>query len=1193
MMGMPRFSRTRRIRASSRSSACFSYPPYCCVALMAATLALGLCAVAPNVTQAGEPPGPQDDARVRGGRTVEKSPPAEQSPYVKITTELGVLVLYVAPQAGRALDQQSPYSLWWRDDTTEQIYLYGRRVFDRSGLVRALISLEAEFGPDPLELAQAIGAVSFGDSQPEFAGDDAQHEFAGDDPLWLPATRENIFAVMDLPFPDGEDAEPVEPPARLLPCVPCAATLPDGKPFGRNPRNASDDDPVAIELIAVPLPNLSLDDIIELVILEACGCGGDGSSCTSDRDCNDGNPCTDDKCVSERCSNPFNNNPCDDDGNPCTIDSCVNGSCAYNPINCDDGNPCTIDSCVNGSCAHTPINCDDGNPCTNDSCVNGSCAYNPINCDDGNPCTIDSCVNGSCAHTPINCDDGNPCTNDSCVNGSCVYNPIDCDDNNLCSTELGCDPALGCLRDWIDCDDGNTCTKDTCLDGVCIHTAEHCDDSNECTTDFCLPCVGCIHDHCCDDGDPSTYDSCNQSAPDPCSECTNAPRYPPPTAEESCIAAFGCRFSLTNPFGTLLPVNDDDDNGNGTPDYLEPGPVVGENDLVQVAVTFEDCMNTMCTGESAKFFWQAGSAENPSPFRFYKNFDKTGPVSPSPKDWESGFPPAMLYVEGVSPAFDAWVPSRLGVFCSDDTSKEQCISHSYGTKTVKLSSVQWQQRATSWNNFDGCTATAGNLPMERCPNNGGLRIFPGKQSPNDASSDLRRQVDLVATVEPPLPRVPVYFRVYDVDDPFNQLHGPNGGLNTIQNVDVVDPNDGSAGPTGGDNRGTAGVTVGNYTELTNQYGQARLNMWVSMQPGDNFRVVATLRQDALSQSTQADADALSVTKKWHRNGNFSGWHKGAYWSQMLTVWRKLHVETDSMVRPTFAQNTIDVQWNQPRFPNGVLLLDISDQNDNDDFQNGFIRIMANGFPDIVALIITYENPFFAVDDVIHTNITVAQWGARPTSGQGIISDDDLANESRFTAGIVGSDIGVGNPPDGFLPLPDTSGLISHYQPAYILPVVENQYDSEGAYPFYKNMKPEKKTNWDPGRLVLRGLPISTSNYWTVYTFSAFQGLATHDADTEPFSTKGVNTHPDGSTDPPLLWSDSYTGMVAIFAEVLRDAYLEIQKERTVAHEIAHTLGVPHLGDPDVPGSGGLMDERDQGPAFLAESLNTLREYVEP
>ena len=86
-------------------------------------------------------------------------------------------------------------------------------------------------------------------------------------------------------------------------------------------------------------------------------------------------------------------------------------------------------------------------------------------------------------------------------------------------------------------------------------------------------------------------------------------------------------------------------------------------------------------------------------------------------------------------------------------------------------------------------------------------------------------------------------------------------------------------------------------------------------------------------------------------------------------------------------------------------------------------------------------------------------------------------------------MGVGDPPDGFLPLPATSGLAEQYQPAYILPVIEDEHTSEGAYPFYKNMNPELNTNWDPGRLVLRGLPVSTAGFWTAYVFSAFQALA--------------------------------------------------------------------------------------------------------
>ena len=257
----------------------------------------------------------------------------------------------------------------------------------------------------------------------------------------------------------------------------------------------------------------------------------------------------------------------------------------------------------------------------------------------------------------------------------------------------------------------------------------------------------------------------------------------------------------------------------------------------------------------------------------------------------------------------------------------------------------------------------------------------------------------------------------------------------------------------------------------------------------------------------------------------------------------------------------------------------------DDLENGYVRIQAAGFPDLISVIIDYTSLPWPLDDNVRTNISQATWEGRPDSGSFIASDDDLGDEALFSAGVVGSIIGVGTPPDGFLLLPDTSELQQVYQSAYILPVVEQQHTSEGAYPFYKNFDPEEKTNWDPGRLVLRGLPVSTADFWTVYIFSAFQAESSEDCDPEVTGTKGVTTHPVGSTSPPLLWDDSYTGMGAIFSETLRDGYSDAQVPRTVGHEIAHTLGAAH--------DGGLMDAMDQGAAFLAQTLKRLREYVEP
>lgn len=151
-----------------------------------------------------------------------------------------------------------------------------------------------------------------------------------------------------------------------------------------------------------------------------------------------------------------------DDGNPCTINRCdlTTGKCRFDePTNCDDGNDCTVDGCqpMNG-CQHMPV--PQGSPCP----------------DDGSPCTTEACdAAGVCVHTALpqgqGCpDDGNPCTADACdSSGTCVH------------------PSL----EGTACDDGNICTgPDTCHDSVCAGPG--CDDGQPSTLDYCAP-SGCQH----------------------------------------------------------------------------------------------------------------------------------------------------------------------------------------------------------------------------------------------------------------------------------------------------------------------------------------------------------------------------------------------------------------------------------------------------------------------------------------------------------------------------------------------------------------------------------------------------------------------------------------------------------------------------------------------------------------------------
>jgi hypothetical protein len=112
----------------------------------------------------------------------------------------------------------------------------------------------------------------------------------------------------------------------------------------------------------------------------------------------------------------------------------LNGNCSSGGFkNCNDGNPCTDDSCDpgTGQCIHLFNNapCEDGSLCTdNDQCVNGSCrSGTPKNCSDDNICTLNERCDpstGQCTFNPNDgapCDDGNTCTlNDVCSGGQCI-----------------------------------------------------------------------------------------------------------------------------------------------------------------------------------------------------------------------------------------------------------------------------------------------------------------------------------------------------------------------------------------------------------------------------------------------------------------------------------------------------------------------------------------------------------------------------------------------------------------------------------------------------------------------------------------------------------------------------------------------------------------------------------------------------
>lgn len=230
--------------------------------------------------------------------------------------------------------------------------------------------------------------------------------------------------------------------------------------------------------------------------------------------CDDGNPCTDDYCDSEKaeCSVTFNSNLCND-GNPCTTaDKCGEGACqGGGTLNCNDKNPCTTDTCnpLIG-CVFTPnqAQCSDNNKCTTgDHCADGKCITTGLfDCDDGNVCTIEACLpknGGVCEKLAVStdgnpCDDGDDCTlTDACNGGTCLGSIVtNCNDKNECTQDV-CLPGGGCSNEPSPgtCSDADACTTgDHCSDGECMSSgALDCNDGNFCTDDSCVPLLGCTH----------------------------------------------------------------------------------------------------------------------------------------------------------------------------------------------------------------------------------------------------------------------------------------------------------------------------------------------------------------------------------------------------------------------------------------------------------------------------------------------------------------------------------------------------------------------------------------------------------------------------------------------------------------------------------------------------------------------------
>lgn len=304
--------------------------------------------------------------------------------------------------------------------------------------------------------------------------------------------------------------------------------------------------------------------------LTMAGVPDGGVVCSTNTDCNDGNPCTADECrTGGVCrSTPIVGPGCGlPNGQPCTRDSdCVSGSCV-DGVCCDSGcagqcEACNLEGAL-GTCSpvtgaprgERPACATDETVCGGscDGTTRDACAY---------PDAATICREGSCADgvavAQAGCNGAGACPPEMrmecapylCGATSCAG---ECTNDDQCALGTFCAGGL-CLPELPNgepCERARQCGSDQCVDGVCCESAcegqcEACDVAGSEGT--CAPVMGAPHGArptCASDGS-ECGGSCDGTDRDGCA-------YPSPATtcgEATCVAGVATTEGSCNGAGS-------------------------------------------------------------------------------------------------------------------------------------------------------------------------------------------------------------------------------------------------------------------------------------------------------------------------------------------------------------------------------------------------------------------------------------------------------------------------------------------------------------------------------------------------------------------------------------------------------------------------------------------------------------------
>ena len=253
----------------------------------------------------------------------------------------------------------------------------------------------------------------------------------------------------------------------------------------------------------------------------------------------------------------------------------------------------------------------------------------------------------------------------------------------------------------------------------------------------------------------------------------------------------------------------------------------------------------------------------------------------------------------------------------------------------------------------------------------GSRIFPDLKNPLDTT--LRHKLELIVKTSVALAGKTVFVKAFDVDDSTSEAFDAADGA-----APSVDTNGKSGNDNFPDYLGTAqsgqfwtGAGWGGDTAqgIIDANGEAKFIFRVGMQPGNNYRVVASLLEPSMITGIQV----TNPTAPKYLGPAFAQ-NAGAQASPLLTVWRRLWVENDSMRGPGlhsdgFLKNDLTADVSSPTVKNtivgnGQTIVQfnpaISDQSSLRTLENGTLILPPNGTHTPIGSFANYGIPWDGV-----------------------------------------------------------------------------------------------------------------------------------------------------------------------------------------------------------------------------------------